>query len=382
MTYESELAAKAIYQKSQGYWKLNVQQMGIRKSFYSSLDGKAGRKECAKKALAWLSLETPSNVADNTTVDQLYQAFLVDKALETTDIRSISSRYKNHIKPVIGHKPIIKLTRQDLKRVITTAYSMGGLSKKSLLNLRGDLSSFCNYLDFSNIRHDLRTSNIPIPRGAKKGKKNTLTAKDLYLLFTRTDTVLRHKSCRDDLLYAYRFHVLYGPRPGELMGLQWGDIDFKNNVIHIRRSINEKGKTTDGKNEYAERDLPMTRKAKELLIAQMVYRYDPDDPTERVFGDYSEITYRWRWKLFCECNGITYVTPYELRHTFASVNKKLPVWELDEIMGHVHSGISLGIYAHTLDGDMDDIDSLLDSNLQKQIDIGKAAFEAAKAHTA
>ena len=48
--------------------------------------------------------------------------------------------------------------------------------------------------------------------------------------------------CQDSLIYAYRFNVVTGMRTGELMGLEWGDID--DNYIHIRRAINAKGITT------------------------------------------------------------------------------------------------------------------------------------------
>lgn len=70
-------------------------------------------------------------------------------------------------------------------------------------------------------------------------------------------------------------------------------------------------------------------------------------------------------------NGLQYVTPYELRHTFASNNKLLETWILDEVMGHAHEGMSLGVYAHACEGDMDGVTDRIDGNLLKQIDRGQ-----------
>lgn len=99
--------------------------------------------------------------------------------------------------------------------------------------------------------------------------------------------------CQDSLIYAYRFQVVTGLRPGELMGLEWGDID--NDYIHIRRAINAKGITTNGKNEFAARDFPQTRYTRMLLESQQVYRVTPLDPHERVFGSTGQLCYRKRW---------------------------------------------------------------------------------------
>ncbi len=98
-------------------------------------------------------------------------------------------------------------------------------------------------------------------------------------------------------------------------------------------------------------------------------------PPRRVFGDYSEITYRFRFKRYCAHDAIDYVTPYELRHTFASVYKTpLPLWQLDELMGHVHPGMTLGVYSHPMDGDADGLVALLENELDKQIERGRKAY--------
>lgn len=170
-----------------------------------------------------------------------------------------------------------------------------------------------------------------------------------------------------------------------MMGLEWGDID--DDFIHVRRAINAKGVTTGGKNGYAKRDFPQTRQTRDILKAQEKYRQSPNNPHERVFGNTGQLCYRERWAKFCKFNGIPYITPYELRHTFRSIykgeisglpesEKNIPTfqnWTIEEIMGHVHAGMP-GVYGHTLDGDMDMVPQLLESVFDARLKRGEEIY--------
>lgn len=43
-------------------------------------------------------------------------------------------------------------------------------------------------------------------------------------------------------------------------------------------------------------------------------------------------------------------------------------------MGHVHSGVTLGVYSHPMDGDADGLVALLENELDKQIERGRKAY--------
>lgn len=145
-----------------------------------------------------------------------------------------------------------------------------------------------------------------------------------------------------------------------------------NDYIHIRRAINAKGITTNGKNEFAARDFPQTRYTRMLLESQQVYRVTPLDPHERVFGSTGQLCYRKRWGIYCRYNGIPYITPYELRHTFSSIYKNhFSNWVYEELVGHTHPGVN-GVYMHPMDGDMDGVPALLDSLLDERLSLGRA----------
>ena len=224
----------------------------------------------------------------------------------------------------------------------------------------------------SDIRYDLSTKSVKIPRSARKSIKKTLSAEGIYIVFSSDFTFLNNKETPDDLVNAYRLAIAYGLRPGEILGLQWGDID--DDTIHIRRAINAKNEHTDGKNDFAIRDLPQTKHTRGIFDAQEQFRCT-SSPTERVFGDYAEPTLRSRWERYCNYNGIPYITPYELRHTFASIYKSaFALWTLDELMGHAHQGVTLGIYSHAMADDMDDVPRILEENLCKKYKLGESDY--------
>ena len=53
----------------------------------------------------------------------------------------------------------------------------------------------------------------------------------------------------------------------------------------------------------------------------------------------------------CEYNGITVVTPYELRHTFVSIAKSLPAGFVKAVIGHSKSMDTFGVYGHAIKGE-------------------------------
>lgn len=139
-TMQSKLVSRTIWLEKKKIWKINIQKNGIRKSFYSSTPGDKGRKICAQNAASWLSGFCPFAVSDHTTVETVFERYLKDKELETTNIYTIRNRYNNHIKPIIGKIPVMLLTKQDLKRVIYTAFVPGLLQRGDVQNSKEQIS--------------------------------------------------------------------------------------------------------------------------------------------------------------------------------------------------------------------------------------------------
>ena len=114
----------------------------------------------------------------------------------------------------------------------------------------------------------------------------------------------------------------------------------------LKRSVNIKGRETEGKNGNAKRSFAITG-----LAASVIENQRKISTTESVFEIESQSTFRHRWQKYCESNSIDYVSLYELRHTFISVAKGLSDGELRQLAGHSKNMDTYGVYSHEVQGD-------------------------------
>lgn len=327
----------AVWMEKYNRWQIKVQKDGVRKTFTSAQPGRTGQREANAKADAWLD----DNIEyTNTRVDALFAGYLADLKQRTSysHWRNEESRWRVWIAPVIGSKKISSVNDQHLQAIVNAAYQ-GGLAKKSLKDLRSTLTAFFKYCRKCRVTTYF-PENIIIPASAPVRQKNILQPDDLAVLFSSRRTQLYQKEQDDDLINAYRLQVLTGLRPGELLGLVWQDI-FDDRLL-VRRSINDRGEITSGKNENAIRAILLTPLAKVVLSAQRALTGNED----AVFPGVTQNCYRKRWKRYCAFNQITATTPYEMRHTFVSVAQALPEAWVKPIVGHSRSMDTFGVYGH------------------------------------
>ncbi|MEG0495703.1 MAG: site-specific integrase [Eubacterium sp.] len=161
-----------------------------------------------------------------------------------------------------------------------------------------------------------------------------------------------------------------GLRLGELGALQWRDIDFENEIIHVRHSLQRiktfatKGPKTktvvdETKTRNSIRDIPMSDDIYNYL--RMYYRSETDYlriilPSDTfVFknpnGDFIDPrVYQEYLKKVLRRAGIRYINFHALRHTFATVaaSKDMQVAVLSRIMGHSNVALTLQLYVHSV----------------------------------
>lgn len=331
----------AEWMAKEGRWRIRVQRDGKRRAFYSSTPGRTGQREANARADAWLQSGAAND--GKTRVADIVPEFL--EALAKTSLPSSMGQpttiCKCWILPHIGRKKIDRVTDYDVQNMVNTAYQKG-LSKKTLKNIKSVTNRLFKYARKRKISTYI-PEDISIPKAARNNGKKVLQPQDLQLLFSRTQFVLGGKVQDCPYVNAFRFQVATGLRPGELKGLQWDDIDGAR--VYIRRAVNEAKEVTRGKNESAIRSFIMSPLARQVLEAQ-------PHTGKYVFGiSTTSNAYRKYWRLFCAHNGIDYVTPYELRHTFVSIVKGLPLGVIQPVVGHVKDFDTIGTYSHALNGD-------------------------------
>ena len=375
---------EAYWNASQQRWQINVQQDGVRKTFVSSKalsqpKNKKGKLEAERKADKWLESRV---TGENTRCSVLLDRYAEDvKSRTGTDnYIQVEKHVRLYIKPVIGTIKIGKLTPGDLQDVLNKAKSNRlrapgkELSKKTLQGLRTTIMAFLKYCRMHNYT-TLFVEGLTIPSGAKRSHKTILQPDALTMLFTDDTTLYRGKKRKEPYIHAFRFAVLTGFRPGEIVGLMHKDIS--GSTYHIRRAINRHNEITDGKNQNAQRSGTLGELASHVLDQQAAYMRSRLIVSPYIFpaedgAAMTQQTFYRHWKRYCASHGIEEgTTLYELRHTWCSVNDDMPDGLKKLVMGHSKSMDTNGVYGHKKKGDMERAASFADSAFAPYVKIAK-----------
>lgn len=329
----------AKWMAAQGRWQIKVQKDGQRRTFTSRKPGRAGQREANAKADAWLDAGTAT---PGKAANLAYNEFLerVKKTTGRGNYRPMEARFRCWIAPRIGNARMDRLRPADLQAILDDAQA-AGRSRKYIQSMRGDLSAFmrfCRAAGYPSVDMDA----VTVPASARAGERTILQPEDVVRLLQCDEIMTRGKIVKDDMVHYYRLAVMTGMRPGELLGLTWADV--QQGAVLVRGSVNIYGEHTRGKNDNAIRRVNLTSYAQREFAAQWQLTGPAGD---RVFRGMTENGVYQRWRRFCDHNGITQCSLYELRHTFVSmVQASLPEGLVKSIVGHSQSMDTFGVYGH------------------------------------
>lgn len=160
--------------------------------------------------------------------------------------------------------------------------------------------------------------------------------------------------------------VYTGIRRGELCGLEWKDIDFENQVMHVVRSaqyignktmITKEPKTKSGIRHFSLsiHACILLKKYKRWQLEQKFNAGDRWEESDRLFTSWNgkpihpDTVTDWFSK-FIKRSGLPYVTLHSLRHTNATlmIAEGTDVCTVSRRLGHANTATTLNIYAHAL----------------------------------
>ena len=135
------------------------------------------------------------------------------------------SVYKNHIKPFFPDRKLNKYTRSDIEQFITTLQNNGRSNDTinktvSMINRTMRYALRCGYISVNPFEHVGKLPHV-------RKRKNFLTYSQYKKLYNYISKPM----------YQVAFEILFwtGMRKGELIALQWNDIDLERNVIHVHK---------------------------------------------------------------------------------------------------------------------------------------------------
>lgn len=256
-----------------------------------------------------------------------------------------------HICSILGDKPLQKIIPADIEKAYTQLAQT--LSGTSVLYIHRTLN---RALKFAEKQQLLKRNPCIFVEAPKKNK-------DFKARFVLPDDIPKY-------LNAFKEHYLYpavclamfcGLRRGEVLGLQWSDIDWRNKIIHVRHNMTDDGLTTPKSGEA--RTVPLSDAMAKVLKEQrkrqqrfMEKLWDQYHRSEFVitYDDGSLIKPRALSKNFAAVlkkAGLKPVRFHDLRHTAASlmIHEGVELKTISEILGHSSITITADIYGHIIE---------------------------------
>ena len=143
-----------------------------------------------------------------------------------------------------------------------------------------------------------------------------------------------------------------GLRVGELLALEWTDIDFSKNELKVCKTCYDKGRsriTTAPKTTSSVRVIPIPKQLVPILKQRK--KQSKSQYVISQNGAYILVrSYQRSFELLLKRLGIAHQGFHSLRHTFATraLECGMDVKTLSEILGHKNATITLNRYAHSL----------------------------------
>ncbi len=282
---------------------------------------------------------------------------------------------KNHVLPVFGGLPLTDITRGKIKNFLADKTNRG-YAGSTITHMKNVLSGVLGKAVDDEIIPGNPTHRIgKIVRTKDHGKSiNPLEKEECKLLL---DTVRVHFSEHYPL---FLILVRTGMRFGEVLALQWGDIDFNGRFITVQRGLS-RGRVETPKNAKTRRvdmSLQLTEslrthwlgcKKKGLIIGL-------GDAPEWVFtnekGGFIDIS-NWRRRVFnkaLEKAGLRGIRIHDLRHTYATlrISKGDNIADVSNQLGHHSVKLTMDVYYHWIPGKRkSEVDALDDESFTHPI---------------
>lgn len=357
--------AEAIWIESRKLWVIKVQRDGERKSFSSSTPGRKGKRKAEALADEWLisgKSDMPFQLAWEQFLD--YQMSHNGRV----NYRNYESLGRIYLLPNIKATAISRIRPMQWQKCIDKAIE-SGLSQRTCKNICDTITAFYKFADRMRWKTiELKKGDLDIGKAKPRQEKKILQPDELRILMSRSTVVKNKKEIEAFYIHAWRILVLTGLRRGELCGLQWDDVT--DDTFHLQRSINLLGDITNGKNENARRDVPLSGMALRELEAHKRMLDAMGIHSKWVFPDeWGEVTdpnrLYMQWKYFCRTHGIT-SSLHEMRHTYISVMKNdMPEQMLKDLVGHSVDMDTFGVYGHVVKPEMQRAREIMDSTFTR-----------------
>ena len=301
------------------------------------------------------------NSASPTTVNELctiYYNEYCENYLKQNTRKSHRAAINTWIKPLIGRRKVNSIKKRDIQLWVSELTEKG-LSPKTIKNYFSVLDSIFRYaVEDIEIINANPCDRVKIPKQVKV-EANYYNTEQVQTIARALESLPKreiHYKC------AFMLALFCGLRKGEILGLNWDDINFETGEIYINRT-----RYSDSRGNMFV-DVPKSSSsiryvsAPDFLIADLKrlksYQNElrlkriPIDPEAVLHGDInptmSPDTLLKRFNRLCDESNLPKYGLHALRHTQASMLAEMGVniVQASKRLGHSKVSTTLDIYTH------------------------------------
>lgn len=257
---------------------------------------------------------------------------------------------RNHITPYLGAVPVTELNAYHAHQLFAALSKAGATAYTQRYAFRVLRSALTYAVE------PLRT----LPHNPMFGVKAPKHVTKIMSTWTPEQCGAFLTSTADDWYHAaYVLQIDLGIREGEMLSLYWENVDFQEQVIHVRTTLNcIRGKITgrgEPKTAASKRTIPMTprvssvlRHHRAILMERGLAACPWVVPTKRG-GPVNPSNFLRAYGTAVEAAGLPYICPHELRHSHATILVKngVAISDISERLGHGSKTTTLNTYVHS-----------------------------------
>ena len=375
---------KGIYQRKDGRYEARALINGIKIQLYNfNLKELKVEFEKRKQEARQGVDKKLSNITLNEWFEEWFTRYKIPKIKETS-ITPMKTKYRANFGRLIGNMKVSEIRNMDIQDVINTM-QREGKATSSMRDALGRVRECLESAKNNRIISENPCFDITVPWENVSKERRFLSQEEQNRFLLQVE----------DNWYKEMFYIMFltGMRIGEVGGLKWEDVDFKNKCININRSLScnyDSGvktvKLTTPKTHNSYRKIPFMGEAEEMFLSQKKkqdiikkelgkrYRSDGEfadlvfvtSMGSPVFRHHAEKEVKKVVKAINEQEAFDSVRekrephyfedlyPHAIRHTFCSrcfqlnMNPKV----VQKLMGHQHYSTTIDIYTHVMQDDI------------------------------
>ena len=330
----------------------------------TGLSQKQIEKEVSRQAVLFEEELKKGHNISSMKFSDFFEKWLVDYA-QIKLKKSTLSKYEISKKRVFehfGHLRIDKITPVDVQSFVSKLVASGFATNyvKGYVRL---VSVVLNYAVKKRLLTYNLCTTVDYPRnvvGERCMYKLEEAKEFLSVLQDLPDSQLSFKAYFTLLMYT-------GARKGELLALQWSDVDFKNKSIFINKGyyyshFDNESYVDTPKNTSSIRTIKLSDTPMQVLTELAAWQEENLKTSLDTNNGYLFVSMRsakvgkpmsvgapneWLRK-FCERNNMKHVTVHSFRHFTASalINSGIDVVSVQHLLGHSTPAVTLSTYSH------------------------------------